>query len=299
MHTDQVTISGWWFGTVCLFTCRVTAYPPPILLLYIHCLFTPQYSIPTNTPFAPSLCVVYSAAVTPSGMVWFFFDTLPQLVPYAVLYMNVTGKIWEGAANPTDLPPTILRVSTLPEGVRNKLRWLRIELIRLYNVLDGVMLLGLIMVPPGALVQDWHADALANTFRTAIARFQALMIPCSTGHRHTQFLNADYRHVASSSPEDIRDCYRSKPNWSAIERTKGFTEFPLVTTLDAIRWGVHVPHRGPGNSTNNLRAGIYAVFPANAHGKELWTTETQGVLYDVSFGEQLDEICDNRNHHCK
>jgi hypothetical protein len=72
-----------------------------------------------------------------------------------------------------------------------------------------------------------------------------------------------------------------------------------VTTRDAIRCAVHIPHRGPGNATDKLRAVIYAVFPANEHGRELWTIQTQGVLYDVRFGEQLDEICETRSNHCK
>jgi hypothetical protein len=232
-------------------------------------------------------------------MVWFFFDTLLHLVSYAVLHMNVMGERWEGEDNPTDseLPPSILRVSGLPDDVQTKLYWLRDELISRYNVVDGLILLALIMVPPGAIVQGWHADALANALRRAIARFQALFVPCSNGHRHTQFLNANCRDAASSTPEEIRDCHRSQPDWSAVEREEGFIEFWNATTRGAIRCAVHVPHRGPGNTTDKLRAVVYAVYPANEHGKELWATDVQGVLYDVNFGEHLDDICESRNNH--
>jgi hypothetical protein len=232
-------------------------------------------------------------------MAWLFYDAEIDSVPYAVLHLQVTGEIWEGADNPTDLPLAILRVSDLSKAVQKKLNWIRSELIRLYKVQDKMILLGLIMVPEGASVQEWHADSLANMLMRAIARFQAVMIPCSTGHRHTQFLNAELRNVASSSPEAIRDCHRSQPNWNAIEKNNGVTEFLLATPRDAIRWAVHIPHRGPANTTNELRTGVYAVFPVNEHGKELLSSETQGVLYDVPFGKQLDEICETRSNYYK
>jgi hypothetical protein len=60
------------------------------------------------------------------------------------------------------------------------------------------------MVPEGASVQEWHADSLANMLMRAIARFQAVMIPCSMNSGYLVRLQRSCRQatmpVATESP---------------------------------------------------------------------------------------------------
>ena len=155
----------------------------------------------------------------------------------------------------------------------------RVSVLNIIQVVQYILGFGvpskavLIYCPPGTQCQDWHMDGMECE--------NAVIIPLSNGHTHTEFLSYDYHSMS----DNVEMWWIKTPNkWTLDAKDiQGFVSFGELNIFDLILFNTSRIHRGPSNLKDSARTVLFLSWPASAECVEKLKRDSSSVVFNELF----------------
>ena len=143
-------------------------------------------------------------------------------------------------------------------------------------------------VPPRPLRQNNVSSGIDD-----LTAHNAVVIPLSNGHSHTEFLHMRGYNYRSRKPYEVYGKFRDAVDWKDSDedrRAFAITPRPQLRIGDAILFNTQHVHRGPCNNTKDWRIVLFMHWPVGIHAAVKRQNELDRLnATDTRFGRTEQE----------